>query len=562
MTHVEDRTAAAREADAIARRLADAEGRWARLPLAARIGLLRELRALVDEHAGEWVETARQIKRIPEGSPAIGEEWTSGPWPVMVYLDALIETLVRLDTGADLLGGFPARTVDGGRTAIRVLPATTADRLLLTGYSAEVWLEPGVDLDDARHGAGLAQRRPAETRGSCLVLGAGNITSIAPLDVLYVLFADNRVAVLKLNPVMDRLLGVFEKIFAPFREIGAVEIITGGIAIGSELATDPSITAVHMTGSEQTHDAIVWGPGETGIANKAAGTPLLTKPMSSELGGVSPVIVVPGRWSAGALRHQARHVATMRLHNTGSNCIAGQILVVSADWTQKDDFLREVRLAMVEAAPRPAWYPGAQDRVDRARSTHAGAVAVGGAPERTLLTGLDADDPTEPAFSQEFFGPVLGVVELPGAGQDFLDTAVDHANDHLRGTLGANVIIRPRTRRALGAGFDRAVARMRYGTIGLNAWTGVGYLTPRATWGAFPGHALDDIQSGHGVVHNALLLERTERTVVSGPFRPRPQPAWFVGNRSAATTGRRLTEFTAHRGVRRLLAVFASALRG
>lgn len=99
---------------------------------------------------------------------------------------------------------------------------------------------------------------------------------------------------------------------------------------------------------------------------------------------------------------------------------------------------------------------------------------------------------------------------------------------------------------------------MRYGTVAVNAWTGVGYATPRATWGAFPGHTLDDVQSGIGIIHNAPLLDHTERTVVTGPFRPAirsilhgdptlsPKPPWFVTNTTAARTGRLLTEFAAH----------------
>ena len=148
------------------------------------------------------------------------------------------------------------------------------------------------------------------------------------------------------------------------------------------------------------------------------------------------------------------------------------------------------------------------------------------------------------------------------------------ANNRLRGTLGANLIVHPGTRRALGQAFERQVAALRYGTIGINAWTGVGYLTPDATWGAFPGHTLDDVQSGIGVVHNALLLDDPERTVVEGPFRPvprsllnrewaiSPKPPWFVDNKTAATTGRLLTSFEARRRWAALPAIFASALRG
>jgi hypothetical protein len=481
---------------------------------------------------------------------------------VLAYVGALTATLQRMEEDRDVLAGFKSRQAPGDRLALKVLPHNTFDRLLLGGYTAQLWLQPGVTLDEARQGAGLGQRTPQDTQGSALVLGAGNISSIAPLDVLYVLYADNRVAALKLNPIMNPLKDVFTRIFAPFIELGVVEVLTCDLETGNALAHHPDVAAVHMTGSEQTHDAIVWGPGEQGRANKAAGTPLLAKPISSELGGVAPVIVVPGTWSKGDLRFQARHVATQRLHNSGHNCIAAQVVILSSDWAQKDAFLAELRTALAEAPERPAWYPGCDVRVEDARTLHPSAEAVGGTAERTLITGLDLEDGTETAFSTEYFGPVLGVAELPGTGADYLERAVTTANEKLRGTLGANLIVHPRTKRQLGEALEEQVARLRYGTIGVNVWTGVGYLTPHATWGGFPGHRLDDIQSGRGVVHNALLLDHTERTVVHGPFRPLPKPPWFVDNRTAATTGRRLSRFAARPRWRALPAIFASALRG
>ncbi|UOB08415.1 aldehyde dehydrogenase family protein [Streptomyces sp. HP-A2021] len=50
----------------------------------------------------------------------------------------------------------------------------------------------------------------------------------------------------------------------------------------------PKVRHVHMTGSAATHDAIVFGTGTEGAGRKKAGTPLLDKPATSELGGVSP----------------------------------------------------------------------------------------------------------------------------------------------------------------------------------------------------------------------------------------------------------------------------------
>ena len=565
----------ARQADEITERLARGEQVWAETSLAERRELLGRLKQLTAINASEWVQAAARIKQLPAASPLIGEEWISGPWAVLGYASALARTLERLDRGADVLAGFRTRTTASGQLAIKVLPHTVYDRLLLNGFSAEVWMPPGMTEAGVRATAGLGERNPKQTRGTALVLGAGNIFSIAPLDTVYQLYAENRVAVLKLNPVTNPLQPVFEKIFAPFIDLGVVEIVTGGAAIGGALAYHPRISAVHMTGSEQTHDAIVWGPGQEGPAAKAAGARKLTKTITSELGGVAPVIVIPGQWSAADLGFQARHVATQRLHNAGSNCIAAQIVIVSSDWNQKDAFVAELRQALAGAYARPDWYPGADDRVRDARERHPSAAeAVGGTPARTLLTGLDLGDGAESAFETEYFAPVLGVAELPGTGEDYLAAAVTAANHRLRGTLGANLIIHPGTRQALGQAFERQVAALRYGTIGINAWTGVGYLTPDATWGAFPGHTLDDVQSGIGVVHNALLLEDPERTVVEGPFRPAPRsllnrewaispnPPWFVDNKTAATTGRLLTAFEARPRWSALPGIFASALRG
>lgn len=553
--------------DAIVERLSLGARHWAGCGLDERRDLLREVCAGVAAHADTWVALAAAAKGLPADSSLVGEEWLSGPYAVISYAQALQETLHRVAEGSDVLAGCSVRPAPGGRLAVDVLPHDLFDRILLSGYRAEVWTLPGTTEEQLRAGAGR-QGSDDRPRGEvALVLGAGNIFSIAPLDVLHQLYAEDRAAVLKLNPTTDGLEQVFRAVFEPMIDRNLVEIVTGGPDVGSALAHHAGIGAVHLTGSAATHDAIVWG-------SQAGSTPVLTKPISSELGGVSPVIVVPGRWSAADLEFQAQHVATQRLHNSGANCVATQVVVVSSDWDQKDDFLATLTRALEAAPRRTDWYPGCDQRVADARDRHPDAVAVGGDPGRTLLPGLDPQDQGESAFATEYFGPVLGVTELPGDGAEFLDVAVAFVNTRLSGTLGANILVHPRTRRALGDRFLGAVADLRYGTVAVNAWTGVGYLTARATWGAFPGHTLDDVQSGIGIVHNALLLADTERTVVTGPFRPfprsvlhgelslSPKPPWFVGNRTAATTGRRLTRFAARPRWRALPGIFASALRG
>lgn len=561
-------------ADAIAATAQAGARAWSGVSLTRRRELLQEFAGLVEKNATEWVRIASEIKGLTPGTPPVGEEWISGPWATLYYAGHLVQSLVKLEAGQSPTDGFDIRSVPGNRVAVEVLPHAVWDHLLLSGFSAEVWCEPGVGAEEVRATAGLGLREPEAVRGTCVILGAGNIFSIAPLDALYVLYADNRSVALKLNPVTDRLLPVFEAIFKPFIDLGVLQVFSSDLELGAAVIAHPDIDAVHMTGSESTHDAIVWGPGAEGAANKAAWSPLLRKPITSELGGVSPVVVVPGKWSKRDLEFQARHVATMRLHNSGSNCVAGQVLVVSADWKQKDAFLAAVRRALVTAPARPAWYPGAPGRIEAARNGATPSEAIGGTPERTLLPVLDPRE-DEAAYSMEYFGPVLGVTELPGTGAGFLGQAVDFANNRLRGTLGANILIHPRELKTIGTdAFDQVLAGLRYGTIAVNAWTAVGYLSPFATWGAFPGHTPDDIQSGHGVVHNGLLLSRPERTVVRGPFRPFPRswgtgspaltplPPWFVHNRTAATTGERLVRFSIAPKWRKLPGVFASALRG
>lgn len=561
--------------DALVERLATGERAWARTHLSERRELLLDIASATAATADAWVRTAACIKQLNPASPLLGEEWLSGPYAVLTYLQALQETLRRLDEGADVLADTRITRAPGDRLAVQVLPYDTYDKLLLNGFHAEVWTTPGTTEEQLRATAGLTQRTPRRTRGVALVLGAGNILSIPPLDVLYQLFAENRTAVLKLNPTTDPLADVYRAAFKPLIDRGLVEIVTGGPEVGGALAGHSGIAAVHMTGSEGTHDAVVWGTGKAATAAKAAGTPKLTKPMTSELGGVSPIIILPGEWSEADLRYQAEHVATMRLHNSGCNCIAGQILILSSDWPQKNAFLTALRRAFATAPARPAWYPGCEARVQSARDLHPdGAEKPGGTPERTLLTGLDLTDPDETAFTTEYFGPVLGVAELPGTATQFLDAAVTAANERLHGTLGANLIAHPDTVKALGPHLRAAVADLRYGTIAINAWTGVGYATSRATWGAYPGHTLDDVQSGIGIVHNALLLDHTERTIVTGPFRPAPRsilngeasispkPPWFVTNTTAAHTGRLLTEFAANPRWQDLPALLTSALRG
>ncbi|SNT02106.1 aldehyde dehydrogenase family protein [Rhodococcoides kyotonense] len=557
--------------DAALSDLGEGEKTWASLSLSDRGRLLERVRDLTVAHGREWVTAASTIKGLDASSPLVGEEWMSGPYAFASAAATLVHTLTALDSGTSPLASATFGSAPGNRTTVQVLPMSIYDSLLLSGFRADVWLNPGVDATAATRNAGLAQLDRSSTNGIGVVLGAGNITSIAPLDTLYELFAHNRVVALKLNPITDPMLPVLTTVLEPLIDVGAVRILTGGPEVGTYLVHHPSVDHVHMTGSSITHDAIVFGPGETGAERKASNDPILTKPMTSELGGVSPTIVLPGKWSPSDIEFQAEHIATQRLHNSGYNCVAAQVVVISSSWPQRDEFLAALRNAFDKAPVRRAYYPGSDSRVSGARTSYPRSEQLSGG--RVLIGDIDPGDETA-LLTTEYFAPVLGVIELPCTGTTFAERAVETANDDFVGTLGVNIIAHPSTIAELGDKFESLLAELRYGTIAVNAWTGLGFLSAAATWGAFPGHTIDDVQSGIGIVHNALLIDGAERTVVRGPFRPAPRsivngewslspkPPWFVTNTTAATTGRLLTGFAGKPSWAKLPAIFASALRG
>ncbi|GAA1663998.1 aldehyde dehydrogenase family protein [Microbacterium lacus] len=544
---------------------------WSHLTLAQRARLLERLHATVSAVAQEWAETAATSKGLDPRHPLRGEEWLSGPYATLVALEAYRRSLEALASGRSPLDGVKTDAAPGGRLRAHVFPLAAMDSVLLSGYTGEVWFEAGVTRHEALMAAGLGQRHPTRSGGIGLVLGAGNVTSIPVLDVLYELLAHNRVVILKVNPTQDSLVPVFERALAPLIEPGLLRIVTGAGDVGAYLTGHPQVDHVHITGAAPTFDAIVWGTGAAGTRRRREDRPQLKKPITSELGGVSPIIVVPGTWSAADLRFQAEHVVTMRLQNSGHNCIAGQVVILSADWPQRAAFLRELRRAFDAAPARPVWYPRSDEKLDTAAASYPDARRCGDGSR--LLVEVRAGADAAALETTEYFAPVLGVVDLPGNGQEFLDAAVAHANDALVGTLGANVLIDPATQSALGDGFERAIAELRYGAIAINSWTAFGFLTPTLTWGGFPGATLQDVHSGIGVVHNALLLDGVERSITRGPFRPfprslrgsrfsvLPKPPWFVDARTGAAVSEGFTRYRMDGNLARLAGTLVQAFR-
>jgi aldehyde dehydrogenase (NAD(P)+) len=277
---------------------------------------------------------------------------------------------------------------------------------------------------------------------------------------------------------------------------------------------------------------------------------------------------VPGPWDDRRLAFQAEDVAGMVTHNASFNCIAGKLLVTPRGWRLRDRFLGLVAAALERAPARQAWYPGAFDRYRALTDGRAEVRRLGPAPEGTLpwtlVPGLDAaaDDP---AFTTEPFCALLSETSVGSEDPvEFLDAAVRFVNGRVWGTLAATLLVHPATMAdpATRAAVERAVRALRYGTVTLNVWSGYGFAFGTTPWGAYPGSPLTDIQSGRGMVHNTLMLERIEKTVLRHPALTFPKPPFFPSHRSAHVVARRLLDVETGAGWAAVPGVISAALRG
>jgi acyl-CoA reductase-like NAD-dependent aldehyde dehydrogenase len=542
---------------------------WAALPLAERMALVEELRRDVARVAERWAVLSLQAKGVEPEEPSAGEEWITGPYLMLRNLRLLRRSLD--DIGAHGRPSIPGRVFarPDGQVVARVFPADVWDRVLYRDFTGEAWMQPGLTLDELPGSQAVAYHEDGAGGGVVLVLGAGNISSIAPMDALYKLFVEKHVVLLKVNPVNSYLGPVIAEGFRALVARGFFHVVYGGAAEGEYLCRHEGVDEIHITGSDRTHDAIVFGTGEEGARRKAERRPLLEKRITSELGNVTPVIVVPGRWNDSDLEVQAANVATQLMYNGGFNCVTSRVIVTWAGWPQREAFLGALRKVLAAIPPRYAYYPGAEERYAAFLAKHPEAEQFGGrTADRlpwTFIPNLDPKRDGDICFTTEAFCGIMG--ETPIAAPtvpQFLEQAVAFVNEKVWGTLAAGLIVHPRSLRdpEVAAAVERAVADLRYGTVSLNQWSAAGYALGVTPWGAFAGSDLFDVQSGVGVVHNTLMFSRVQKTVFRGPFRAWPTPPWFVTCRTAHLVGQRITGFEVKPSVWKLLGVMAAAVRG
>lgn len=550
--------------------LTDQAPGFAKLGPLERAELLRECLPRLHAVSRAWVEAACKAKGLDPSSPAASEEWLGGPLVTLRNLRLLIQGLTDIHSrGKPELPAGAIRTGWDGRTEVNVAPGDNFDKALLTGFSCTVRMEKGMSEREVRERQASYYSRKDNPPGVSLILGAGNVASIPPTDAFHKMFTEGKVCIVKLNPVNEYLGPFYEQALKPLIDRGYLRFCYGGADVGTYLSYNDRVTDIHITGSDRTHDLIVWGPpGPERERRKAENDPLLKKNMTSELGCVTPVIVVPGDYSPAELRFIAENVATQVVNNASFNCNAAKVLVTSEGWPQREAFVQHVRDVLAAAPTRLAYYPGAEDRYASLTKEHKDIVRIGRAEPRklpwTMIRGLDAKS-SDPLFSTEPFCGILSEVALAERdAASFLRAAGKFANDKLWGTLSCSLIIHPRTEENpdVKHTLDVVLDSLRYGIVAINHWPGIAYGTITAPWGGHPSATLKDVQSGLGFVHNSPMLEGIEKGILRGPLTVMPKPPWFITHKRADKVAQRMVDFEAEPSWLKIPGIAMQALLG
>ncbi len=517
------------EMDQVVERLRSHKDTWAAFSIKERI---RVIDRLIQDYAvvlSDLAEAEVSYKGYQGNDFGIGQEWAL-PGIVLRNLQGLKRALLDIEKkGVPTIPG-PVWTRPEGQVVAQVFPETVYDRILFRGYSVEVWMEAGITQAGLPATQALAYQAEGFPGKVALVLGAGNVSAIGFTDALYKLFVEKQVVLLKMNPVNAYTGPIFAQGFRALIEAGFLAMAYGGAAEGAYLVHHPGIDEIHITGSDKTFDTIVFGSGAEGAERKLDCAPLMTKRITSELGNITPAIIVPGRWSDSELDYQAEKLVTWLSNNTGFTCNTPHVMLVQAEWPQRQAFLDLIRKKMADVPLSKAYYPGSE-RIHRSFiDAHPEAEQIGapGQDELSwiLIPSVAEKDANEICFISEPFCGLLAETPIHGeSAAEFLDKAVAFANQSLWGTLAAALFVQPKSMEddLTRAAVERAVAGLRYGTVCLNAQAGLAWYFTVAPWGGYGEEDICDAKSGIGWVHNTLMFSRAQKVVLRVPFMETPK---------------------------------------
>ncbi|OGV76877.1 MAG: hypothetical protein A3I83_07065 [Methylotenera sp. RIFCSPLOWO2_02_FULL_45_14] len=531
-------------------KLRKAANAFATMPIEQRIALAGSIQHNYMRVAERSVRAGCKAKGITLGSAAEAEEWATGPWGAVRQLRLTIESLHSIRNTGNTPIGKVSRT-EAGNLAVNVFPNNVIDGMLFKDVTVDVYMQPHVtenDLETSRASFYKKSQNENHQGKVVLILGAGNIAAIGVMDVLTKMFNEGKVCLLKMNPVNAYLGPFIEEAFKTAIDNHYLAVIYGGAEVGRHLVYHPDIDEVHLTGSDKTYDQIVWGShGSEQLERKKNQEPLLKKTITSELGNISPIIIVPGPYAEKEIQFQADAIAAAFTMNASFLCNAAKMMVMPKGWAGSRQFMRAIQQECASIQPRQAYYPGAEDRWHALIQGRKNVISIGNPPSGTLpwtfITDIDPNDENEILFHEEPFCSVISEVQVGSQNPvEFLEKAVEFCNNKLWGTLNATLIVHPKSLKdpAIKAVFERAICRLKYGTVAVNTFPGLSFVFASPPWGAYPGATSDNIQSGSGFVHNTAMLEGIEKSVIRAPLTVFPKPAFFPTHRTAQIVTKRI----------------------
>ena len=498
--------------------------------------MLEETISNIKEVAFFWATICSDNKGTTK-TPAEGEEWLGGPFASVLATQYYIKSLTNDDDLSE-------KRFNNKENSYKVFPNNIIERLTFPFIDAKVYFNKSMSFDDINIYRGFSKRYHIDP-SITLVLGAGNFSSIPYLDVLYHLITRKSVILLKLNPVNEYLKPVFEKVFQNFIERGYIIVTTGNIDESRYMATHPGINHIHLTGSDKTYEDIVYGR-ELTLKEKKTKTlsKLNNKPITSELGNVTPIIIHPGKWSTSDIKYQARKIVTAKLNNNGFNCIAAQVVVLPDGWGQTDTLIKFVKHYMNKAKDRKAYYPESIERLEKLEKDK-GYERVNALSCVTPHLTREIKSYSKYEIDEVWSSTIYFKKIEYSTNEEFANKAIDYCNDELWGNLGVSVIIKDHERKFNNHITNLYIDKLNYGTVAINEWAAIGYIIPQLPWGGFPGNKDNDVQSGQSVVHNSMLFESPLKGVVNTKFRISRliDPPWFVSNKKARRLFRNLTYY-------------------
>lgn len=317
---------------------------------------------------------------------------------------AQLTALLRMLTeGEDDLTG--ALEEDLGKSRVEGLLSEIAVVRAEAEYALKhlnLWMSPEKIAVPAglRPGRAWAQPRPL---GVVLIIGPWNYPVQLVLAPLVGALAAGNAAVLKPSELAPRSSRTLARLLPQYLDPSAVSVMEGGAETSAALLAEP-FDHVFYTGGERVGKIVM----------KAAAEHLT--PVTLELGGKSPAVVV-----GGDLRAAARRIAYGKFMNAAQTCVAPDYVLTTPD--------RAPALAAALKDAVTEFYgndPRESDDYGRIVNTQHfdrltallkdGTVLSGGRHDRsqlyiepTVLTGVD---PASALMQEEIFGPLLPVLEV------------------------------------------------------------------------------------------------------------------------------------------------------